>query len=59
MGAAEKKAFRGSPISKPAISEALPDVNSAQLNQAEEANYITIREMRSTALCVKQMEKYF
>ena len=50
---AEKKTFRGSLISKAAISEALPDFNTAQLIQAEEANYITIIEMRSTALHVK------
>lgn len=51
--AAEKTTFRGSLISKAAISEALPDFSTAQLIQAEEANYITIIEMRSTALHVK------
>lgn len=50
---AEKKTFRASLISKAAISEALPDFNAAQLIQAEEANYITIIEMRRTALHVK------
>lgn len=51
--AAEKMTFRSSLISKAAISEALPDFSTAQLIQAEEANYITIIEMRSTALHVK------
>lgn len=36
---AEKKTFRASLISKAVISEALPDFNTAQLIQAEEANY--------------------
>lgn len=56
---AEKQTFRVSLISKTAISEALPDFNTAQLIQAEEANYITITEMRSTALHIKQTERCF
>lgn len=46
--AAEKKTFRGSHISKEAISEALPDFNTAQLIQAEEANPLTIKDIRGT-----------
>lgn len=57
--AAEKKTFRGSHISKAAISEALPDFNTAQLIEAEEANSITIKDMRGTQLHVKQMERCF
>jgi len=46
---AEKKTFKGSLISKAAISETLSDFSTAELIQAEEANCITITEMRSIA----------
>lgn len=50
---AAEKTFRGSHISKAAISEALPDFNSTQLIQAEEANSITIKDIRGTQLHAK------
>lgn len=56
---AAEKTFRGSHIFKAAISEALPDFNSTQLIQAEEANSITIKDIRGTQLHAKQMERCF